>query len=34
VSKGHYIGAIVNYNKKFPEATGNNNATYIGIRVQ
>jgi hypothetical protein len=32
--KNYYIGAIVNYNKKFAEAVGQNNATYIGIRVQ
>ena len=30
----YYIGAIVNYNKKFSEATGANNATFIGIRVK
>jgi hypothetical protein len=32
--KNYYLGAIVNYNKKFAEHTGDNNATYIGIRVK
>lgn len=32
--KNYYIGAIVNYNKKFAESTYSNNATYIGIRVK
>jgi hypothetical protein len=30
----YYIGAIVNYNNKFTEFTGKNNATYIGIQVK
>lgn len=29
-----YIGAIVNFNNKFTEATAANNATYVGIRVK
>ncbi len=29
-----YIGAIVNYDNKFTEATAANNATYVGIRVK
>ena len=32
--KNYYLGAIVNYNQKFAEHTGANNATYIGIRVK
>jgi hypothetical protein len=31
--RDYYIGAIVNYNRKFVEAVGQNNATYIGIHV-
>jgi hypothetical protein len=30
----YYIGAIVNYNNKFTEFTGKNNATCIGIQVK
>ena len=29
-----YIGAMVNFNDKFTEATAANNATYVGIRVK
>jgi hypothetical protein len=32
--QNYYIGAIVNYNKKFAEYTASNNATYIGIRIK
>jgi hypothetical protein len=32
--RNYYIGAIVNPDRTFTEATGANNATYIGIRVQ
>jgi hypothetical protein len=32
--RNYYLGAIVNYNRKFAEAVGQNNATYIGIQVQ